>query len=98
MDFKIIMFAAPSLLLLVGGILWFISNINPDASMRPKELIKLSYYMLIIGGLFFTLALLVDWFRKLRKYMKEKREKETVTHSNARRRSSHRRHRHDREV
>lgn len=97
MDLKIIMFAVPSLLLLVGGILWVISNINPDASMRPKGLIRLSYYMLIIGGLFFVLALLIDWARKLRKFMKEKREKESENDDKTRRRSSHRRHRHNHE-
>lgn len=97
-DLKILMFTAPSLMLIIGGILWFVSHINPDESMRPKGLIRLSYYMLITGGFFFVLALLVDWTKKLLIYSQDKRDKAATSSGPTRRRSSHRRHRHDREI
>lgn len=98
LDLKIFMFTAPSLMLVIGGILWFVSNVNPDESMRPKGLIRLSHYMLITGGIFFGLVLLVDWIRKILKYEKDKRDKTTAPSVPTRRRSTHRRHRHDQEV
>ncbi len=97
-NLKILMFTAPCLMLIVGGILWFVSHINPDESMRPKGLIRLSYSMLIAGGFFFVSALLVDWTKKIIQYTKDKRDKATTTSIPTRRRSTHRRHRRDREV
>ncbi len=98
MDLKILMFTVPSLLLLVGGILWFVSHINPDESMRPKGLIRLSYYMLIAGGIFFALALVVDWTKKILQYRKNKRDKATSSSISTRRRSAHHRHRRNPDV
>lgn len=98
MDLKILMFTAPSLILLIGAILWVVSHINPEESFRPKRLIRLSHYMLIAGGFFFVLALLVDWTKKFLKYTKDKRDKAVATSVPTRRRSTHRRHRRDREV
>jgi len=97
LELKILLITAPTLLVVVGGILWAISNANPDESMRPKKLISLSHYMLSIGLAIGTIALFVDWAQKLLKTQKEKREKAAENAAkNAtreRRRSSHRRHR-----
>ena len=94
MDMMAILYIAPSLLMIVGGILWVISHLNPEASMRPKGIIQLSNIMLGIGGAFFLIALLIDWARRLQKHLKDKRERH-VHHAQAgRRRSEHHRHRH----
>ena len=93
---KILLIAVPTFLLIVGGILWTTSNANPDESMRPEGLIRLSYYMLGIGLTIGTAALFTDWAQKLLKIRKEKKEnnkKKTQRGTVERKRSSHRRHR-----
>ena len=94
MDMMAILYISPSLLMIVGGILWVISHIEAEASMRPMGIIKLSNIMLGIGGAFFLIALLIDWARRLQKHLKEKHERHEVHAQAGRRRSSHHRHRH----
>lgn len=96
LELKILLIAVPTFLLIVGGILWTTSNANPDESMRPEGLIRLSYYMLGIGLTIGTAALFTDWAQKLLKIRKEKKEnnkKKTQRGTVERKRSSHRRHR-----
>lgn len=93
LEFKVLLIAVPTLLVIVGGVLWAVSNANPDESMHPKGLIRLSYYMLRIGLSIGAIALLSDWIQKFAKMQKEKREKVVENVTLKRRRSSHRRHR-----
>ena len=93
LEVKVLLIATPTLLLIAGGTIWVLSNADPDESMHPKGLIRLSYYMLGIGLAMGASALLVDWTQKFVKIQKEKREKIADNAALKRRRSSHRRHR-----
>lgn len=93
LEFKILLIAVPTLLVIVGGILWVVSNADPDESMHPKRLIRLSYYMLGTGLSMGSIALFSDWIQKVVKIQKEKREKAAENATLKRRRSSRRRHR-----
>lgn len=90
---KVIVFSAPSVILLVGAVLSVISHLNADPSMRPKGLIKLSTAMLISGGAFFILALLWDWARRMLTYMHGKKEQSATNRLRGKKRSTHHRHR-----
>lgn len=93
LELKVLLIATPTLLVIVGGILWAISNANPDKSMHPKGLIRLSYCMLSIGLTIGIVALFADWTQKFLKIRKEKREKAAENATLKRKRSSRRRHR-----
>ncbi|MGI5870349.1 MAG: hypothetical protein ACOX9C_13025 [Kiritimatiellia bacterium] len=86
-------YAAPTLLAIVGGCLLVVANLDPDPSMRPKNLNRLGWQMLIVGLSFFMIALIVDWTRRTIKFLRERREKAEMDRLSRRRRSSHRRHR-----
>lgn len=90
---KAITLIVPSIVVLVGGILWAISHYNPEESMRPQGLVKLSNGMLIAGGTCFTLALLIDWVRRLAKFMHDKKEMSSINQLRGKKRSTHHRHR-----
>lgn len=91
---KVIAFVVPSVIVVIGGALWVVSHYNPEKSMRPQGLIKLSNWMLMSGGAFFILALLWDWARRVLKYMHGKREQSAANQLRGKKRSAHHRHRH----
>lgn len=93
---KLILFAIPLFAIAIGGVLLSSSYANPDPSMRNHKTIQLGWEMLGGGLLFYFLALVYDWSRRLKKHFAEQRELHEIAHQIGRRRSSHHRHRHHR--
>ena len=86
-------YAAPTLLAVIGGILLVVANLNPDPSMRPVDLNRLGWQMLLVGLGFFLVALIIDWTRRTIKFLRDRREAAQMDRQTGRRRSSHHRHR-----
>ena len=100
-DIKALFFIMPGLLLGLGALLWFLSSLENDSSLRPKDLLQLSYTLMGIGGALFIFALIRDWVLRARRAWRDRipREKSSGGSSGStvtirRRRSTHHVHRH----
>ena len=91
---KALMWILPTFLAVIGGVTWFVYEVNNRNGTMPKGLAEVGKLMTFIGAFFFAVALVVNWCFKFAEFYRDKRSAahDPVNTAKRRKHKHHRRH------